>query len=257
MRIGRINYINTLPLFLGWDLSPPQFPHEFVSGTPMELNQLMEKGELDIATISAAAYLENQEYYKIMNGFCIGAKHEALSVTLFSPVAPRLLDKKKIGITPQSKTSVVLLRILCESFWKINPIFVPLEEAGPEDAILLIGDNAMTHTPSNKLLSYDLASLWEHETSLPFIFGLIVCRKNTSKETQDKFCNALSASFKWGQKHRQQIYQNANKSLNLSEEFIKRYFNSLHYQMTPACLESLKLFSTLAKPYLKLKELIS
>ncbi|MCH1430771.1 MAG: hypothetical protein GWP59_06895 [Chlamydiales bacterium] len=257
MRIGRINYINTLPLFLGWDLSPPNFSHEFVTGTPMELNQLMGKGKLDIASISTAAYLENQEYYKIMDGFCIGAKHEALSVTLFSPVAPKLLDKKRIAITPQSKTSVVLLRVLCEEFWKITPLFIPLDEATPEDAALLIGDNAMKHSPSDKHLSYDLASLWEYETSLPFIFGLIVSRKSTSKETQLAFCNALNNSFKWGQKNRQKIYQKANESLNLPEDFIKRYFNSLHYRMTPACLESLKLFSTLAAPYLKLKELIS
>jgi predicted solute-binding protein len=251
LNIGRIDYINTLPLFLGWDTLPPSFPHRFINSTPSDLNSLIKDAQIEVSTISSAAYLENKETYSLLDNFCIAAEKEVLSVLLFSRYSPKQLDNKNILLSSQSKSSILLLKVLCKRIWNINPQFFEEEDEETEmDAVLLIGNQAMLHKPPQGFLSYDLASLWHQETFMPFVFGVLAAKTNISQNKKDLFCKAVRKSFLWGQKNSKKIIQEAVAKTKLPSAFLQRYFSSLHYKMTDADFRSLDLFESLSNKLL-------
>jgi chorismate dehydratase len=97
------------------------------------------------------------------------------SVAVFSGVP--LTKARRIALDISSRTSVALLRVLCDERFGIGPALVP---CGPDledmlrqaDAALLIGDPALwTDHDAKGLLKIDLGEEWTAHTDLPFVWA--------------------------------------------------------------------------------------
>mgnify|MGYP003693884401 CR=1 FL=1 len=104
--------------------------------------------------------------------FGIATDHAAQSVFLFSHRPLRELGGAVIGITPETSTSVQLLRVLLALRYEVTPrAWVGVDD--PSDAVLLIGDAAIRALTSGSAYASitDLGTEWTEWTGLPFVFA--------------------------------------------------------------------------------------
>ncbi|PYO87023.1 MAG: hypothetical protein DMD58_15565, partial [Gemmatimonadetes bacterium] len=98
MRIGRIGYINCAPVYGAIDRGIVRLPHggQLVTGTPVELNDLLAAGELSLSVISAIEYLRHSKDLVLLPELAISCDGPVRSVALFSRHEAGKLDGKTI-----------------------------------------------------------------------------------------------------------------------------------------------------------------
>src|SRR5262245_46647635 len=168
MRIGFVDYINTLPISLPFRLGIIETNFEFVYKIPSELNHLLRGGKLDIALVSSVEYLQGN--YSLAPGFGIACADQIMSVNLYTQIPISALTGKRVGLTHHSATSVELLKVLCYHLWKIEPQFELLDRKEPLSkyaAFLLIGDEALANVSVSSFEAIDLGLAWHTLTGLP------------------------------------------------------------------------------------------
>ncbi len=176
-----VNFINTAPVYMPWIESGGHPGWEVIEGTPTELNTLLRSGMLEAGLVSSYAYGIDNERYVLLPDLGISACGAVGSVLLFSRTEIDRLDGQVVGLTPQSATSINLLRIIFEKFLGIQPryrsgCFMELEQ-GDAAAYLSIGDEALRRrSAASDYHIYDLARIWLEHTSLPFVFAVCAVR---------------------------------------------------------------------------------
>src|SRR5206468_3461913 len=160
IRLGRISYVNMAPVFYRLDAEVDE-----VQGVPTDLNRRLIAGELDLAPISSIEYARNAERLRILPRLCVSSEGAVDSIQLVSK-AP-LEQVRRVAVTPESATSVVLTKVLLP-----EAEHVPLEDAHPDDAKLLIGDAALRSAFEDPTPHYDLGRLWLERTGLPMVFAV-------------------------------------------------------------------------------------
>lgn len=170
LRIGRVSYLNTLPVFYRWDTSSI----ELVEGHPSELVNRLRRGEVQAGIVSSVEFLLHPEDYRVVPGVCVASREKACSVLLFSSMPPEHI--KTLYLTPASMTSRVLaLHVLREVYCREPEISEDRERA---DALMLIGDEALREKSSGRWqYVYDLGEEWFRLHRLPFVFALFLVRK--------------------------------------------------------------------------------
>ncbi len=181
LRMGRINFLNVLPIY--HPLEAGIIPHDFelVSGPPALLNNMMAAGELQVSSCSCIEYARHPEQYYLVRDLSIGSVGPVLSVLLLSRKTIGDLGGEEILISGESHTSVALLRLLMRDFYNVDATYrtgmvtTELRSPTPPAAFLAIGDEALRlrHHPDYPQ-RVDLAEAWRQWTGFPFIFGLWV-----------------------------------------------------------------------------------
>ena len=161
LRLGRISYVNMAPLFFRLDADV-----EEATGVPTELNERLLAGEVDLAPVSSIAYARNAGSLRVLTKVCVSSEGAVDSIQLVSR-AP-LTRIRSVAVTPESATSVVLVRILLP-----EAEHVPLGEEA--DATLLIGDAALRSVFEDPTPHYDLGRLWQERTGLPMVYAVFAC----------------------------------------------------------------------------------
>ena len=89
MRLGRLPWINTAPVFAAMDRGVVPCGAEVVTATAAELNDLLAAGELDVSAVSAVEYARDASLYHLLPNLAISCDGPVHSVALFSkrPVA--------------------------------------------------------------------------------------------------------------------------------------------------------------------------
>ena len=85
LRMGRINFLNVLPIY--HPLEAGIIPHDFelVSGPPALLNNMMAAGELHVSSCSCIEYARHPGQYYLVRDLSIGSNGPVMSVLLLSP----------------------------------------------------------------------------------------------------------------------------------------------------------------------------
>lgn len=252
LRMGRISFLNVLPIY--HPLETGILPHEFelVSGAPAFLNKLMCEGQLQISSCSCIEYARNSCQYYLVRDLSIGSRGPVMSVLLLSKVPVEQLSGKKILISGQSHTSVALLKILlrqlydvCASF-ETGSIMPALNSSNAPAAFLAIGDEAL-RLRNHPQYPYciDLAEAWREWTGLPFIFGLwIISRKAIAQNLfRDDPGELLRKGRDWGLANIRQIVDLTAHGCPLSREELLRYYTEgLFYSLGQEEIKGLELF---------------
>jgi chorismate dehydratase len=236
IKLGHIVYSNCFPPHAAIIKGQVQFPFKVVEGIPTELNRLLYEGKVDVSPSSSIEYAMNPGRYLLLPTLSITSKKKVMSILLESKVPIDELNNKIVAMTTASATSVVLLRILLEVRYNMNPVYTQYEQGVDDpseqvDAMLTIGDLALTKTPLPEFPHrYDLGELWYEFTGLPFVFALwhVNYKKNVEREL-DMLYDILIASKEYGISHLEDLARSESKRFNVPAELLLSYWNSFSY----------------------------
>jgi chorismate dehydratase len=179
IRVGAVSYLNAKPLYYQLNEFAPGVVLEM--DYPSQLADRLAAGGLDVALIPSVEYLRGASSgYEVVPGFSIAARGAVRSVKLFCRVPFGRIDR--LALDDGSRTSQALARVWLDAEHGVRPrrveplpMGMPIEES-MADAVLLIGDRAMTVAPEPFHAVVDLAEAWRGMTGLPFVFALWVVR---------------------------------------------------------------------------------
>ncbi len=200
IHIAAVSYINTFPFIYGIEKSG------YLTGkyklhieNPSKCAQYLIENKVDIGLVPVAI-MNELPYKDIVSSYCIGAIGEVKSVVLLSN--SNLNDIKKIFLDYQSRTSVMLVKILAKFFWDIDVLWENTKTGFENDKLkesegaIIIGDRVFGQLNKFKY-RYDLALEWKKFTGLPFIFAAWIA----NKPLPENFKNLFNKSLAYGINH--------------------------------------------------------
>ncbi len=257
LRVGRIPYINTYPVYGAVDRGIVALDATMRDGVPSALNADMAAGRLDVSVISAVEYALHADRYLLLPDLAITCDGPVRSVMLFSkrPVAD--LDGATVLVSRSSMTSVELLELMFRQRWGVTPHLVPADAesadiahfgAEPHDARLVIGDAALllssgTHPASQVYRHHiDLGQEWKEWTGLPFVFAVWVAQRTTPIADALRVHAGLIASRDWGVAHLPMLAEQAAAVTGVPRRLCELYFSGLDYRLSLPHLRGLTEF---------------
>jgi chorismate dehydratase len=200
---------------------------------------------VDLSPSSSAEYLANPELYGFLPDLSISSIGPVASVLLFSRLPIESLDRRVVGLSPASATSVMMLRVLLEGRLGLRPEYCAPEEA--DDAVLWIGDRALAEAGRGRWEhAYDLGALWFRYTGTPFVFALWIARR----EAFGKNPGGLRSFYRKLVEARQRAYRSydqysrrAPEAAWLGERALLEYWLTLSYDLTAWHLRGLRRFA--------------
>jgi len=193
IRIGAVSYLNTKPFIYGLENGPIKDQIELTLDYPANLVKLLKEDKIDIGLLPVGALPGLGEYH-IVSDYCIGTEGEVASVAVFSEVPMEEIEE--VYLDYQSRTSVLLCKLLFEKHWKKSVMFIPAEDEGyiaeikEKRAGLIIGDRALMNRAKFPYI-YDLGLGWKEMTGLPFVFAVWVSLGKFANDFVHKFNESI------------------------------------------------------------------
>jgi len=252
LRLGRIGFLNVLPIYYPLEAGIIAHPFEIIAGVPSELNQLCAAGALDISPVSSIEYARRAALYYIVPDISISSAGEVKSVLLLSRMPVERLSGKTVLASSKSHTSVGLLKVLCRLRYGVDLRFetggCPDYTSGTvlPDAYLTIGDEALRLGRSG-LFPYvlDLGEAWFEWTGLPFVFAVWVMRRDTVTEKNGRLRHAIEALLsakRWGNANIGIICRQAATTGLLGVPELEEYYKCLKFDLDERGRKGLELF---------------
>jgi chorismate dehydratase len=235
LKLGRVSYRNTVPLFYGWNLPFVKV----VEGTPSELAKKVELGILDGGILSSLFYITHRERFALMPDVSISSFGAVGSVLLLSEKP--LEEIKTVKPSAESLTSNFLTYVLFKKFLKRDEVeFLKAEKA---DAELVIGDGALRLRETFKGFIYDIGELWFEFTKLPAVFAVFVVPKRWVFRNPKEAAELALALMESKEK-----FFNSEGFESLDEN-TKSYLKGLNYDLREEHIRSLELLERLYKEF--------
>ncbi len=185
LRVGKIPFLNLLPIYRTLETDFPLEYVRFVAGHPSELNRKLRTGELDVSPSSSIEYGKFPDRYLLCPAISLSSRTRVMSVLLFSHRPVEDLPRDPIAATDSSDTSIILLEILLREFLgKRNRVvrtsLSPGEALHRYPAYLAIGDDAIRARLDGVAEHVtDLGEWWNRETGMPFVFALWIVSRDS------------------------------------------------------------------------------
>ena len=249
-RLGRISYLNVLPIYYAMESLFGVNGFQLVRGTPAELNAAMRRGEMDLGSISAMEYGRNYQDYLLLPDLSISSRGPVGSVLLFSRVPFAELEGRTVRVSAASASGAALVKVLLAKLFQVKPRY----EAGPlakrplaeVDAAMAIGDEALCMKQAQAMpFELDLGAAWQELTGLPFVFGVWAVRRafaETQPEATGALHRLLLRSKTWGLGALPELSRLAAASFNMTPEQVLAYFHQLDYALGPEHERGLRTF---------------
>lgn len=243
-RISIVSYLNSKPFLLGIKKSGLDSQLEMSLDIPSKIVAKLSFNLADIGLIPVAG-LADLAKYKIISDYCIGAVGKVKTVVLVADVP--LNEIENVLMDYQSRTSVLLAKVLAKFFWKKEfrwentcSNFQHKSITG-NTAGVLIGDRVFEVEGKYKY-TYDLSEEWEQFTGLPFVFAVWAANKELSAAFENEFNNAL----KLGLENMKEVVKQEQK--DYPDVDIKSYFTeNISYELDDTKRKGMQQFLQLAK----------
>jgi aminodeoxyfutalosine synthase len=195
--IGKIPYLNSVPFYQHFEKR--QF--KILPISPRRMGVLARAGQIDAGLFSLVDYLKQRDQLEMLN-LGIATRDQVKSVMLFSNYGWQDLEGKSVGITDETATSVLLLRVLLEKKYgvraRLRRMHSGVNDFTQYDAVLLIGDEALRRNTTGLHgfeLVYDLASEWYDWQKLPFVFAVWAVKRSMPDDRKNELKTLLAASL--------------------------------------------------------------
>jgi chorismate dehydratase len=243
IKVSCVNYLNSRPFIYGLENNSIIDEIALSLDVPSICAEKLLSGIVDIGLVPAAIIPELNESH-IISDYCIGADGKVETVLLLSDVPMEKIQS--VFLDYQSRTSVLLLRILADRFWKISPQWIDGEndfekKISGTTAGLVIGDRTFA-LKNNFKYSYDLAEEWKKFTALPFVFACWVSNKKIPGDFISRFNSALESGL--------------NNIPLVASQYASNGFNALDYLTKKVSFaldekkkEAMKLFLEMSEEY--------
>jgi chorismate dehydratase len=242
MRLGRIPWINAYPVYAAIDRGLVPAPAELVSGTASELNDLLAAGELDVSVVSAVEYARNAAAYHLLPDLAISCDGPVHSVALFSRRPVEQLDERTVLLSASSRTSVLLLQLLCRHRWRVSPRMATVRAEMPDlsalhgfphEAVLVIGDAALMLAARGEYpIRVDLGAAWKEWTGLPFVFAVWAARRIAPRGEVLRIHERLLESRAWGLANLDLLSLEAAAATGVAPAVCREYLGGLDYALS-------------------------
>lgn len=239
IKVSIVSYLNSKPFVYGIEHSGIINEIELQLDIPSICAKKMIEGTVDLGLIPVAVLPLLKEKY-IISDYCIGAVGKVASVMLYSNVP--LEEISTILLDYQSRTSVTLVKVLAQNFWKIMPDWVSAEvdfesKINGSTGAVIIGDRTFEIGNKYKYV-YDLAEEWEKFTQLPFVFACWVA----NKKLPDSFLYDFNSALQFGLDNRKPLIAELKKDLKYSSDIETYLTKNIDYDYNTSKKEALELF---------------
>lgn len=239
IKISVVSYLNSKPFIYGIEHSDIRSQISLQLDMPSLCAQNLIDGSVDIGLIPVAVIPLLKEHY-IISDYCIGAEGRVASVILYSDVP--LGEITSVLLDYQSRSSVTLVKVLAENYWKISPQWTRAEagyeqQAGGTTAAVIIGDRTFGLEGKFRY-AYDLAGEWQKFTGLPFVFACWVA----NKKLPDDFIAAFNEALKTGLARRPELIAQLKAGNSYNTDIETYLTKSISYDLSPAKKQALALF---------------
>jgi chorismate dehydratase len=245
---ARIPYANAAPFYALW----PDAPFAVRNLVPRELGREAEAGEVDLGLMAAADFLRLSDRFELLGSMGVAARGPVQSVLLFSRRPPGSLAGSLVSVTPETSTSIRLLRLLLDVRRGLEGVrYVRGLEPSQADALLMIGDNAMRmrrKRPEGFTYTLDLGDDWLEWTGLAFVYAVWAVRTSLEPELKRELREFLEASLAAGLASLPEIARGLTEP-GWSAEETEAYLRRFHYRLGPDDLEGLARFEALTREH--------
>lgn len=253
LRYGRIGYVNVAPIETAFDAGALARDADVVQAVPSRLNAMLAAGELDVAAISAAHFLDGGDAYERIGDLCIAADGPVRSVLFVSPAPPALLGDRTIAVTSHSASGRALLEAILAAFPGVTPRYEVVDDAlaaaRARRPTLLIGDDALVaRAELPPAMVHDLGEAWHDWTGLPFVFAVWAVRREVLAARPAEvaaLADALAAGRAWGAAHRDAVIAAAIAQRPFHRALYADYFTRLSYTLDDRALRGLERFAAM------------
>lgn len=251
-RIGMVNYINTAPLYEVWRQTVRRADWQVTEAPPSVLNRMLHEDELDLGFVSSQEYALHPEEYRILSDLSISATGPVGSVFLFSQTPFAQLGERLVLLSSQSQTSVSLVKIILEEFYRVRPRYragtAAAIEAGmePPVAVLAIGDEALRLATEGRYPHrLDLGEAWQARTGLPFVFAVWAVREDFCRTSPDVVLaihQELRRCLRAGKEQLREISAAVAGRVPMDKDACYQYLQGIEYDLSSEKQEALRQF---------------
>ncbi len=253
LRVGKVSFINTLPIFYPLESGAVQHDFEIIDGTPADLNALLAADQLDLGVVSSIEYARHFDKYLLLPDLSISCKKEVCSVLLLSRVSLPELEGQEILLTPKSHTSISLLKLLLSRRFRVAPRYrvTDYHSSGSRwpdkaQAVLAIGDDALQLRQNPEVaFTLDLGTAWHQWTGHPFVFAVWALRRDSLAQRDGMFHQAhakLLEAKEYGLEHLDEIATVVDQCSWFSRQECVQYLQTIEYDLDGDKQAGLRLF---------------
>ncbi|MEE8374031.1 MAG: menaquinone biosynthesis protein [Dehalococcoidia bacterium] len=252
MRLGYIDYLNCYPFYYHMFERESIGGVKVIPGYPTDLNRMMIFGELDMSPISAATCAEMNGQILLLPDSCLSSVGYVGSVVLRSKVPIEDLHRRTVGLSRASYTSVLLLKILLQRYYDIEPVYRttdPNPTLDGMDAALLIGNEAMVGSHQPVSYSYDLGELWLRKTGSPVVFAVFAVRQSAIEKHSSRIRAVLHSyhdSLHCLEAEREKVLAGAQGRYPDIMYDVNAYYRTLQFDFTDTLKDALTHYLDLA-----------
>jgi chorismate dehydratase len=244
IRIGAVSYLNTKPLIYGLEQAPIKDEIELVVDYPSHIARMLADDRIDIGLMPVAVIPDLPEAHMVTD-YCIACDGPVASVAIFSEIP--LSDIKTVLLDYQSRTSVMLARLLMREYWNKEVMWKDTRgeeyrhEIKVDVAGLVIGDRALRQKNESAYM-YDLGEAWKALTGLPFVFATWV----SNKPMPPPFLKRFNEANGLGLSHLDVII---SREKDPPADLKKYYTENINYQLDEEKRKGLTRFLSMIKVY--------
>lgn len=226
-----------------------------VTSDTQNLNDMADRGEVDISAISVAAYpYLADRFIMFAHGGSVGMGYGPVIVARESFPLEEL--NRKLVATPGARTTAHLITKLIapEARMSVVPI-TPYEaifdaiKSGSVDAGIIIHEGRLTYERHSLLKIVDLGEWWMEQTALPLPLGANVVRRALGAETVARASRVMQRSIRWALDHRDEMIGFLISHIHRPDEvatpelldrYLGMYANEETHAYSPASLRAIQ-----------------
>ena len=239
LKISAVSYLNTFPFVYGILKSGHLNDFHLDLDVPSACAEKLKNNKVDVALVPTGAIPEFDQSF-IVSEYCIGATGRVKTVLLLCNKPLEQIDT--IYLDFDSRTSVKLVRILAEHYWKIKPEWnnlKPGQSELPENlgSLVAIGDKTFELVKQYNYV-YDLAEEWIRFTGLPIVFAVWLSTKDISQILKEQLNQALS----YGIQHKSAALEYFKDKLPSCGDCLDYLENNISFKFNEEKKKGLQLF---------------
>ena len=217
------------------------------------LNKMAINSELHTTAVSANAYLQIQDKYRIMD--CGASMGDNYGPIVVAKDKIKISSETKIGIPGKLTSAFLLLKLYLKdaNFIELNfDEIVPAIENDEIDAGLIIHEGQVTYKESGFQIILDLPRLWADECDYPIPLGLNIISRSLSINEQNEISQLIKSSIKYALANVEEALDYSMKfgrgvSRDIAKEFVLMYVNSDTVDINTRGIHGLNYFYSKAK----------
>lgn len=241
---ARIPYSNAAPFYALW----ADAPFAVRNLVPRELGREAEAGSVDLGLMATGDFLRLKDRFEMLGPYGVATRGPAQSVLLFSRRPAPALAGALISVTPETSTSIRLLRLLLDVRRGLADVrYVRGLEPAQADALLMIGDGAMrmrNARPQGFTHTLDLGADWLEWTGCSFVYAVWAVRRSLDETVKRELGEFLDSSLAAGLASLPEIARRQTEPGWTADE-MEAYLRRFHYRLGPEDLEGLRRFEEL------------